>query len=70
MILPLGGWSSVDKRGSYFHDGEADRIFIDEFKRQLKQKIEIREVDTDLDTPEFARVVVEAFGEIMQLSRT
>jgi len=70
VILPLGGWSSVDKRGSYFYDGEADRIFIDEFKRQLKQKIEVGEVDADLDTPEFARVVVEAFDEIMQPSGT
>jgi len=70
VIFPLGGWSSVDKRGSYFYDGEADRIFIDEFKRQLKQKIEVREVDADLDTPEFARVVVEAFDEIMQPSGT
>lgn len=70
VILPLGGWSSVDKRGSYFYDGEVDRIFIDEFKRQLKQKIEVREVDADLDTPEFARVVVKAFAEIMQPSGT
>ena len=70
VILPLGGWSSVDKRGSYFYDGEADRIFIDELKRQLKQKVEVKEVDADLDTPEFAHVVVEAFDEIMQPSGT
>lgn len=70
VIVPLRGWSSVDKRGSCFHDGRADRIFIDEFKRQLKQKIEVREVDADLDTPEFAHVVVEAFDEIMQPSGT
>ena len=67
VIIPLGGWSSVDRRGSYFYDGEADRIFIDEFKKQLKQDIKVREVDADLDTPEFARVVVEAFDEVMQL---
>jgi uncharacterized protein (UPF0261 family) len=67
VIIPLGGWSSLDKKGSYFHDGEADTIFVNEFKRQLKQDIEAREVDTDLDTPEFARAIVEAFNEIMQL---
>jgi uncharacterized protein (UPF0261 family) len=70
VILPLGGWSSVDKRGSYFYDGEADRIFVDEFRRQLKQKIEVREVDADLDTPEFGRIVVEGFDEVMQRSGT
>jgi len=70
VILPLGGWSSIDKKGSYFYDGEADRIFIDKFKSQLKQEIEVREVDADLDTPKFARAVVEAFDEIMQPSGT
>jgi uncharacterized protein (UPF0261 family) len=67
VVVPLGGWSSLDKRGSYFYDGQADTIFVNELKRQLKQDIEVREVDADLDTPEFAGVIVEAFDEIMQL---
>jgi uncharacterized protein (UPF0261 family) len=66
VIIPLGGWSSVDKRGSYFHDREADRIFVNELKRQLKQDIEAREVDADLDTPEFAQAIVEAFDEVIK----
>jgi uncharacterized protein (UPF0261 family) len=65
VIVPLGGWSSLDRRGTDFYDGKLDRAFIDELKKQLKSDIEVREVDTDLDTPEFAQAIVDAFNEIM-----
>jgi uncharacterized protein (UPF0261 family) len=65
IIVPLGGWSAVDKRGTDFYKPELDKVFVDEFKKQLRPDIEIREVDTDLDTPEFAQVVVEALDDIM-----
>jgi uncharacterized protein (UPF0261 family) len=65
VIIPLGGWSSLDRRGTDFYNGELDRAFIDELKKQLKSDIEVREVDTDLDTPEFAQAIVGAFNEIM-----
>ena len=65
VVIPKGGWSSVDKRGTHFYDGELDRVFVTELKRQLRQDIEVREVDADLETPEFARAVVEAFIDIL-----
>lgn len=66
VVIPLGGWSSVDMKGSDFYDGEADRLFTGELKRHLRPDIEIREVDADLDTPEFAREMVRAFNEVIQ----
>jgi uncharacterized protein (UPF0261 family) len=68
VLIPLGGWSSLDRRGTNFYDAELDRTFIDELKKQLKGEIKVREVDMDLDTPEFAQVVVDAFDEIMASS--
>ena len=65
VIIPLGGWSSMDRRGTDFYNGELDRAFVDELKKQLKREIEVREVDVDLDTPEFAQAIVDAFDEIM-----
>jgi uncharacterized protein (UPF0261 family) len=65
VIIPLGGWSSLDRRGTDFYNAELDRIFVDELKKRLKTGIEVREVDRDLDTPEFAQAIVEAFDEIM-----
>ena len=65
VVIPLGGWSSVDKRGTNFYDGEADKVFTTELKKQLRQDIEVREVGADLETPEFARAVIETFMDIL-----
>ncbi len=65
ILVPLGGWSAVDKRGTDFYKPELDRVFVDEFKKQLRQDIEVREVDADLDTPEFAQAMVKALEDIM-----
>ena len=65
VIIPLGGWSSLDRRGTDFYDAELDRVFVDELRKRLKPDIEVREVDSDLETPEFARAIVDAFNEIM-----
>ena len=65
VLIPLGGWSSLDRRGTDFYHAEMDKAFVDELKKQLKPDIEVREVDIDLDTPEFARAIVDAFDEIM-----
>jgi len=66
VLIPLGGWSSIDRRGTDFYDAELDRSFVDELKKQLKPSIEVREVDTDLNTPEFADAIIAAFSEIME----
>lgn len=65
VVLPLGGWSSVDKLGTDFYDGDLDRAFVRELKRMLRAGIAVKEVDTDLDTPEFARAVVDALKHII-----
>jgi len=65
VLVPLGGWSAVDKRMSDFYDKELDTVFVNEFKKQLRSNIEVREVDADLDTPEFAQAVVKALDDIM-----
>jgi uncharacterized protein (UPF0261 family) len=65
VVIPLGGWSSVDKKGTYFYDGEADRVFVNKLKSRLKQDIEVREIDADLETPEFAGAVVDALMDIV-----
>jgi len=65
VLIPLGGWSSLDRKGTDFYNAELDRTFVDELKKQLKPGIEVREVDIDLDTPEFAQAIVDAFDEIM-----
>lgn len=65
VVIPLGGWSAIDKRGTDFYDEELDTVFVTEFKKQLRQDIEVREVDADLDTPEFAQAVVKALDDMV-----
>ena len=69
VVVPLGGWSAVDKRGSDFYDDELDRVFVNEFKKKLRPDIEVREADADLDTPEFAEALVKAFDDIMATAK-
>jgi len=65
VLIPLGGWSSFDRRGTEFHEPELDRVFVDQLKKKLRQDIEVREVDADLEAPEFAQAMVKAFHEVV-----
>lgn len=66
IVIPLGGWSSVDPRGTHMYEPETDRAFTDQLRRLIRADIEIREIDADLDTAEFAHGVVKAFDDIVQ----
>jgi len=65
VLIPLGGWSSLDRRGADFYEPELNRAFVDQLKKKLRQDIEVREVDADLETPEFAQAMVKALHEAM-----
>ncbi len=65
VLIPLGGWSSVDREGTDFYDKDLDKIFREELKKKLRSDIEVHEIDADLDTPEFAQAVAKAFNELM-----
>ncbi|MBN1548475.1 MAG: Tm-1-like ATP-binding domain-containing protein, partial [Syntrophaceae bacterium] len=49
-----------------FHDAALDRIFVEALKSKLKPEIEIKEIDADLDTAEFAESILEEFLDIME----
>ncbi len=66
FLIPLGGWASLDKRGTDYYEPELNRVFVDELKKELRQDIEVREVDADLETPEFAQAIVKALHEVME----
>jgi len=56
---------TLDKRGTDFYDADLDRAFVNELKKRLRSEIGVREVEADLDTPQFAQAIVDAFDEIM-----
>jgi uncharacterized protein (UPF0261 family) len=65
IVVPLGGWSSIDARGTNMYDAIADRVFVDEIKKQLNSSIDVTEVDADLDTEEFAEAILRAFHSVV-----
>lgn len=66
FLVPLRGWSSLDKEGRPIHDPVADAAFVARLREKLADPSRLREVDLHLYTPEFARVAVE---ELVRLFR-
>jgi uncharacterized protein (UPF0261 family) len=58
FIIPTKGFSSLSVEGGALYDPISDQAFIDELRKNLDPEIDIIEVDTDINTPEFARAVV------------
>jgi uncharacterized protein (UPF0261 family) len=61
FLVPLKGWSSLDKEGRPIYDPVADAAFVARLKEQLDDPARIKEVPLHLYTPEFARVAVDEF---------
>lgn len=69
FLIPTRGFSTLGAEGGVLHEPETDRVFADELEKQLHPEIQITELDTHLNTPEFARAVVQAFREAYALDR-
>jgi uncharacterized protein (UPF0261 family) len=65
FVIPIQGFSSISVKGGALYDPDLDRALIDELKKNLDPEIEIIEVDTHINTPEFAKSVVEALKQIL-----
>ena len=61
FLVPLRGWSSLDREGRPIHDPAADAAFVARLKEKLGDSSRVKEVDLHLYTPEFARVAVDEF---------
>jgi len=64
IMVPLKGWSSVDALGNPTYDPEEDRVFVDTLKDLLDSKIEIIEVDSNMEDPLFSEKVAQIALEI------
>lgn len=67
VLIPLKGWSSLDKEGMPLYDPDADRAFIHELKIHIDPKISIIELDLHLNTREFAEEAVNQFLKLFGL---
>lgn len=66
MVVPLRGWSSLDREGSILYDPQEDQIFIEELKKHLKVPLEIEEVDCNLEDMDTAKALVSSLAKFME----
>jgi uncharacterized protein (UPF0261 family) len=59
VLIPQNGWSSADLPGNDTHDPAEDQLFTEVLREQLKSDIQIIEVASNMEDPEFAKAVVE-----------
>jgi uncharacterized protein (UPF0261 family) len=57
ILIPAKGFSSLSVEGGPLYDPEADKVFAAVLKKRLSPEIEIMEIDTDINSREFASVV-------------
>jgi uncharacterized protein (UPF0261 family) len=60
LVVPLRGWSSLDREGGILYDPKEDQIFIEELKKHLRSPLEIEEVDCNLEDFDTAKVLVNS----------
>jgi uncharacterized protein (UPF0261 family) len=66
LVVPLRGWSSLEREGSPLLDPEEDRVFIEELRKNLRVPLEIQEVDCNLEDIDAARALVESLDTYMK----
>lgn len=66
FLVPLRGWTSIDKEGSILYDPEGDSVFTEELKKYLKPEVEVQEIDCNIEDPEFAKALVDNFDKIFK----
>ncbi|RJR47347.1 MAG: hypothetical protein C4576_09800 [Desulfobacteraceae bacterium] len=65
FIIPAKGFSSLSVDGGALHDPESDSTFVSELRKNLDPGIEVIEVNSHINTPEFADAVVNALNNIL-----
>ena len=70
ILIPLKGWSSLDKEGMPLYDAEADQAFVNELKVHLNPNIPLIELDLHLNTREFAEEAVKRFINLYKANKS
>lgn len=64
LMIPLQGWSSVDAKGNATYDPEQDHIFVETLRAGLDERIEIIEVDANMEDSAFSQQVAQSALEL------
>ena len=66
LFVPLRGLSMLSTEGGVFHDPEADAALFETLREQLdRSRVELHELDTDVNDPAFAVALAERLRALM-----
>ena len=63
LFVPLRGTSSYAVEGGLFHDPAADRALVESLRVHAGPSLEVVELDTDINDPEFAIAMAQRLDE-------
>jgi uncharacterized protein (UPF0261 family) len=66
VVIPTRGWSEADCEAGPLYDPGITEIFIEELRRDLNPRIEVREVYNHINDPPFARLASAIIDEMIQ----
>jgi uncharacterized protein (UPF0261 family) len=65
LFVPLKGVSMIDVEGQPFHDADADAALFAGLRETLGGSVEVHELDTDINDPDFAVAMADRLHELV-----
>lgn len=69
LLVPLQGFSMIDKKGEPFYDPEADKAVVDELRRHTKEPVELIELDCHINDQMFGEALAHELRLCLNLQR-
>jgi uncharacterized protein (UPF0261 family) len=69
LFVPLKGVSMIATEGQAFYDSAADDALFGTLREGLGAKVEVHELDTDVNDPTFAEAMADRLHELIQEAR-
>jgi uncharacterized protein (UPF0261 family) len=65
LFIPLRGVSAISGEGGPFYDADADAALIGALRENIGKNVEVREMDANINEPEFAAAMAAKLDEYM-----
>ncbi len=66
LFVPLKGVSMIAVEGQVFHDAEADDALVAGLHETLSDSVEVHEIETDINDPDFAVAMADRLHELIR----
>jgi uncharacterized protein (UPF0261 family) len=70
LFVPLKGVSMIAVEGQVFHDADADAALFGGLRETLADSVEVREVDTDINDPDFAVAMADRLHALIEEAKS